>query len=51
MQELHRIVYKNENGEMKATARMSLDSALLFQDALKTVRGLDIAELVTLVNE
>lgn len=49
--ELHRIVYKNENGEMKATARMSLDSAIMFQDALKTVRGLEIAELVTLVNE
>lgn len=51
MQELHRIVYQNENGEMKATARMSLKSALDFQEGLKTVRGLKTAELVTLVLE
>lgn len=49
--ELHRVVYKNENDEMKSTARMSLQSALLFQDALKTQRGLNVAEVVTLVNE
>ena len=51
MQDLHRIVYKNESGEIKATARMSLQSALLFQEGLKTQRGLELAELVTLVCE
>ena len=51
MQELNRVVYKNEKGEMKSTKRMSVTDALEFQEALKTVRGLELAEVVTLVIE
>jgi len=51
MQELNRVVYQNEKGEMKSTKRMDVTSALEFQEALKTVRGLELAEVVTLVIE
>lgn len=49
--ELHRVIYENEKGQTKATHRMDLSSALMFQDALKTVRGCEVAEVVTLVTE
>ncbi len=48
---LNRVIYKDEKGVMRSTARMDVTSALEFQEALKTVRGLELAEVVTLVIE
>lgn len=48
---LHRVIYENEKGQTKATHRMDLTSALEFQEALKVVRGCEVAEVVTLVTE
>lgn len=46
---MYRVIYKNEDGDTKATASMTLDEALNFQDALLEVRGLAFAEVVTIL--
>lgn len=46
---MYRVIYKNEDGDTKATSKMELDEALNFQDALLEVRGLKFAEVVTVL--